>query len=409
MNDVRDEALGALLERAAVGIESAQADRLPDVLRRGSRRRAARFTAIGAAVAVFVGAISWAGIAIREENDTIPADVGDWRTFSSLEDNGWTIHVPPPWRVQVLPSCPNAPERIGAIVTNTDFKFLNPRGESPRCEDRFVFKGFPSDGVAFAFMPVGFRLGVVIPQPNTVFPLSPRRLTKTDSLSGGASESFVGIWEGEVNLAIVRRWVGPDVSASDVDALDRMLASLQVRSGVRWTESDGGLTTLHDEMRGYTVTYPNDWTVTDENLTPWLSSPSEILSLGTFPLRVSEHADDGFRLFDAPVAPAALQDMQSDDAFISLQESGGVSAGSTENRPDYFGPRGCDESIYGCRPSQELPEAWRKAPFRAWWIPFEDKGRAFYLFVAIGTEATPQLRQQAWAVADSILFEPVPA
>jgi hypothetical protein len=86
-----------------------------------------------------------------------------------------------------------------------------------------------------------------------------------------------------------------------------------------------------------------------------------------------------------------------------------VSAGSTENRPDHVGPLGCVESIYGCRPSEELPKAWRDAPFRAWWIPFEDAGRAFYLFVAIGTDATPELRQQAWAVADSISFEPVPA
>jgi hypothetical protein len=43
-------------------------------------------------------------------------------------------------------------------------------------------------------------------------------------------------------------------------------------------------------------------------------------------------------------------------------------------------------------------------PFRAWWIPFRDSGRAFYLFVAIGNEATPELREEAWAVADSLSF-----
>jgi hypothetical protein len=37
-------------------------------------------------------------------------------------------------------------------------------------------------------------------------------------------------------------------------------------------------------------------------------------------------------------------------------------------------------------------------------MPFEDAGRAFYLFVAIGDEATPDLRDEAWAVADSLAF-----
>jgi hypothetical protein len=119
MNDVRDEALGTLLERVATGIESEPVDRLPEVLRHGSRRRAIRFTGIGAAIAVFVGAVSWAGLQ-NEGRRTIPADIADWDTFASLEENGWTIQVPPPWRVQKLPSCPNAPERIGVIVTNTD-------------------------------------------------------------------------------------------------------------------------------------------------------------------------------------------------------------------------------------------------------------------------------------------------
>ena len=408
MNDVRDEALGALLERAATGIESEPVDHLPEVLRRGSRRRAIRFTAIAAAVAMFVGAVSWAGLTFPRDIDQIPADIRDWRTFASLEENGWTIQVPPPWRVQELPACATAPERIGVSVTNTDFVFRNPKGEQPRCADRHVFAGFPRDGVVFQFQPWG-DFGLILPQASTHLPLSADLLESSGGISGGPSERNAAVWVGGRPVGIVRQYVGSDASAADIAALDRMLASFRVRSVDRWTETGEGLTTLHDEERDYEVTYPDGWTVADENLTPWLSSPSEILSLGTFPLRVSEQPDDGFRLFDAPVAPVALQDMQPDDAFISLQEGGGVSAGSTENRPDHFGPRGCDESIYGCRPSQELPEAWRDAPFRAWWIPFLDGGRAFYLFVAIGTEATPELRQQAWAVAESISFEPVPA
>jgi hypothetical protein len=400
MNDVRDEALGALLERTAVGIESEPADGLPEALRRGSRRRAARSAAIGASIAVFVGAVSWAGLTLPNEEDVIPADIADWDTFASLEANGWTVRVPPSWRVQELPSCPNAPERIGLIVTNVDFEFRNPRGESPMCEDRVAFQGFPSDGVALAFMPVGVRLGSILQQPDTLFPLSPSRLTGTESLSGGASQSFLGIWDEGSNLAYVRRWIGPDASPPDVDALDRMLASLQIRSGDRWTETDGGLTTLHDEKDNYVVTYPADWTVADENLTPWLSSPGEILSLGSFPLRVSEDPEDGLRIWDAPVAPAALADMTSDDALVSLQEAGLAGFGDRYRRPATFGPRGCAESILGCTPQEDPLEV----PFDAWWIPFKDTGRGFYLFVAIGDEVTPELRDQAWAVADSLVF-----
>jgi hypothetical protein len=400
MNDVRDEALGAMLERAAPGIESVPGERLQEVLRRGSRRRSARFTAIGAAVAMFSGAMAWAGLTLPRDIVRIPGDISNWRTFASLEENGWTIQVPPSWRVQELPACPNAPERIGVIVTNADFEFLNPRGEQPQCEDRFVFHGFPSDGVAFAFMPVGVRWGILQPEPRTTVPLTPDRLRTTNSLSGGASESFldVGI-DGEL-FAYVRRWVGPGAEQGDIDALDRMLASLQIGSVDRWTETEGELPTLHDEKADFVVTYPSDWIVADENLTPWLSSPWEILSLGTFPLRVSEDPEDGLRIWDAPVAPAALADMTSDDALVSLQEAGLGGFGDRYRRPVTFGPRGCEESILECTP-QEDPF---NVPFDAWWIPFQDAGRGFYLFVAIGDEATAELRDQAWAVADTLAF-----
>jgi hypothetical protein len=406
MND-RDEVLGALLEKAAIGIVAAPAERLPQVLRRGSRRRGIRFMAIGAAVSVFVGAVSWAGLR-NEGSETVPADIADWDTFASFQDNGWTVQVPPPWRVQELPACPNAPERIGVIITNVDFEFLNPRGESPRCEDRFVFQGFPSDGVALAFMPVGIRIGIGRgTDTSSSFPLTPDRLALTGGIRGGPTESYQSVWVDGDHVAVVRRWIGADASTDDVAALDRSLMSLLVRGAVRWTEAtDGGrLRTLHDGARDFSVSYPDGWNVAEQNLTPQLSEPVEILSLGTFPLRAGRDIDDGLRLFDAPVAPKALEDMTSTDAFLSLQESGAGVTGFGA-RPDHFGPLGCDESIYGCRQPKELPAALREAPFRAWWIPFTDAGRAFYLFVAIGNDAPAVLRDQTWQVADSLSILP---
>ena len=400
MTDVRDEALGGLLEQAAVTIEADPAGRLSEVLRRGARRRAARLTAIGAAIAVFVGAVSWAGLTLRTNEEAIPGDIGEWRTFGSLQEDGWTIQVPPPWRIQEFGPCRGASIQLGGIVTNVDFEFRNRRGQLAGCWEAYVWAGFPRDGVAFALQPYS-PWGLVPRHPVTAFPLTPEMLSETGAVRGGPSESYVAVRvPGEfVPKAVVRRWVGPEASMEDVAALDRLLGSVQVRGASRWTETAGSMITLHDEQRQYSVTYPDGWIVADENLTPWLVSPEEILSLGTFPLGTSDDPQSGLRLFDAPVAPDALADIARDDAFISLQESGDRFVGPERTRPEHFGPLGCADSIFGCR-----AENWHDVPFRAWWIPFEDAGRQFYLFVAIGNGATTERQRQAWQVADSLSF-----
>jgi hypothetical protein len=273
MNDVRDEALGVLLERTATRIESATADRLPEVLRRGSRRRTVRFTAVGAALALFAGGVGWAGLTFPTD-DVIPADVSDWRTFASLDENGWTIQVPPPWRIQELPACSNAPERIGVIVTNTDFPFLNPRSESPQCEDRFVFHGFPSDGVAFAFMPRGSVHGLFWPSPDTAFPLSPDLLIVSGGITGGPAESFQSIWLRREPLGVIRRWIGPDATARDVAALDTMLGSFHVRGAPRWVEEE-----IVQDGVAVTVRYPEGWLATTVRAPTTEDAPTPLMLL----------------------------------------------------------------------------------------------------------------------------------
>ena len=250
MSDVRDEALGALLERAAVEVEAQPGDRLPDVLRRGSRRRTARFTAMGAAVVVFVGAVSWVGLSLPSEDAVIPADVADWRTFASLEDNGWTIQVPPPWHITELPACENAPERIGVMVTNVEFEFRDPQGGPPDCEDRLLFAGFPRHGVALEFMPRGIPPGLFGPTLDTTLPLEPDLLYPTGGIVGGPAESFNSVNLADETLGVIRRFVGPEASTSDVTALDRMLASFSVRGAPRWiVEDDVGRGSLRVSLR----------------------------------------------------------------------------------------------------------------------------------------------------------------
>lgn len=275
MNDVRDEALGTLLERAASEIESAPVDRLPEVLRRGSRKRVARFTAIGAAVAVFVGVISWAGMTLPRTIEEIPADVDDWRTFASLEEHGWTVQVPPSWRVQELPSCPNAPERIGVIVTNVDFEFLNPRGESPACEDRFVFQGFPSDGVALAFMPRGSIPGIFGALPDTTLPLAQLLLIPSAGIRGGPAESSLGIFLDGEWLGMLRRYEGPRATDRAVLALDRVLASFEVRGAPQWV---GGHAR---SLGGIRVSFvrPDTWTFAGYPHAIVIDAPTPILRL----------------------------------------------------------------------------------------------------------------------------------
>jgi hypothetical protein len=277
MNDVRDEALGALLDREATRIESGPVDRLPEVLRRGSRIRTIRFTAIAAAVAVFAGAVSWAGLQ-NEGRGPIPANIDDWETFASLEVNGWTIQVPPPWRVQELPACSHAPERIGVVVANVDFEFLNPRGEWPECEDRFLLNGFPEDGVAFAFKPVGTRSGFFRQPFDTVLPLEPEHFHRPNGVVGSPAVSFIGIWAGRSNPANVRRWEGPDASLLDLAALDRMISSLQVRGALSWVEAEvAPKHELHDLL--IAIDHPSGWELRTYPRWSVIDAPNPIAAL----------------------------------------------------------------------------------------------------------------------------------
>lgn len=398
MNDVRDEAIGAVLERAAIGIESVRVEGLPEVLRRGDRRRAARFTAIGLSIAVFVGAVSWAGLELRGGGE--PVDVGN-RTFVTSAAP-WTFEYPSGWSTKTTRE--TDPDHIANLLRTTIVNGpMPPEGGQygPSAGGNEALTAELGDGGAIVIVE-RFWGGAASVSRDDYHPRGPGAFVE-DVQSPGWTFRERSRCEGTLCFNVLE-WFGPGASHADRKAAASAADSVRLGVVDRWIETDGVHSTLHDEQHNYVVTYPADWIVADENLTPWLGSPSEILSLGTFPLRVSEHPDDGFRLFDASVAPVALQDMHSNDVFISLQESTAVFAGSTEHRPDHFGPLGCDESIYGCRPSEELPEPWREAPFRAWWVPFEDSGRAFYLFVAIGSEATPEQRQQAWAVADSLAF-----
>ena len=396
MKDVRDEALGVLLDGAALEIESVSVDRLPEVLRWGNRRRAIRFTAIGAALAVFAGATSLAGLSLRHET----IESGVTRRYSSPAAP-WTFNYPSGWTTKTISRAgPKLKTNVlrTTIVNGPMPSLANDHG--PNSAGNGALTAEAGDAGAIVLV-VRFWGG----KPSTDdYPLIGPGAFADDAESPGWKFRERTRCDGSLCFVVVE-WLGPSVSDEDRNVAAEIASSVRLADVDRWTESDGVSTTLHDESRGYAVTYPDDWTVANENLTPWLSSPGEIFSVGTFPLRVSEDPDDGLRIFDAPVAPAALADMEAEDALLSIQETPNVDPDFFEPRPATFGPLGCEDAIYGCHPSEDpdLPDAARNVPFRAWWIPFRDEGRSFYLFVAIGNEATPELREDAWAVADSFV------
>lgn len=156
-----------------------------------------------------------------------------------------------------------------------------------------------------------------------------------------------------------------------------------------------------DAEDGITVSHPASWTVAEERLTPALSDPREILSLGSFTLRPG-----GVAPTDAYLPGNALDDMGSGDVFVTIQErvSGGIEG--YPPRPERFRP----ETV--CPPDDDpcLEGRALGLDVRSWWIPFRDDGRAFYAFVAMGDAAfhDDPTFEMAWAVMDSLDVQAAP-
>ena len=149
-------------------------------------------------------------------------------------------------------------------------------------------------------------------------------------------------------------------------------------------------TTYEDKERSLEVRYPDDWYRASDRLTPRLGDPKEILSLGTYPLR---QGGDGCAHF--PVN--ALEDLGPDGAFVSV----------LERAPPY------PATGYPARPSRfELPTDTGTNRFCVLsegrldeWLPFSDKGRAFYLMVALGEAASEETKTELLTILNSLSFD----
>ena len=144
----------------------------------------------------------------------------------------------------------------------------------------------------------------------------------------------------------------------------------------------------------YSVSYPSSWHRARRSLTPHLSDPHEILTVGTGRLPVG-----GPRCAQVPVN--ALEAVGATGALVSIQERAPVNAdGGFPPRPSHF----------QLRPTPSLEISACLAPHgrpRLSWIAFRDHGRHFYALVAVGRRATSRTRAEAARVLDSLRFNPV--
>jgi hypothetical protein len=144
----------------------------------------------------------------------------------------------------------------------------------------------------------------------------------------------------------------------------------------------------------YSVSYPSSWHRATRSLTPHLSDPHEILTLGTGRLPVG-----GPRCAQVPVN--ALEAVGATGALITVQERAPANAdGGFPPRPKHFQlHRTPSLAIPACLAPHGRP--------RLTWIAFRDHGRHFYVLVALGRSATTQTRRETARILDSLRFSTI--
>jgi hypothetical protein len=149
-----------------------------------------------------------------------------------------------------------------------------------------------------------------------------------------------------------------------------------------------------DQTHGLAVELPPGWQHATASLTPGLVDPREVLSVATFPLhyRPTECAH---------VAGSGLDDLGPHDAFLTLQERGLDRDATWRDfppRPARFGSElGGPSEASACVPS---------ARFTDHWFAFTDGDRHFHVLVAFGAQAPAAVRDEAWAILDSLRIDP---
>jgi hypothetical protein len=141
---------------------------------------------------------------------------------------------------------------------------------------------------------------------------------------------------------------------------------------------------------GIRYTIPAGWHAAGTSLTPHLTNPREVLTVGTGALPV------GGRCAHFP--SAALAALGPTDALVTVQERLG-SVASFPARPRRF-------SLPAANTSEAADCAGPGAAFTSYWFEFRDGGRGFHVLVALGSSAPPARAREALAMLDSLRITP---
>jgi hypothetical protein len=391
--DVRDKRVGAELEMVVRNLEPRPT--LDRVTRSGSRRRLVRMGVAYATVIAFVGGAIWAGALVRAERSA-PSIPGSLATFTSSAVP-WTFERPSAWDVATMSRA--GPDHIANVLSTMTANGPMPEGAGAYGPNASAgaSSAFGEDGVV-----VIIRRTWTHAAPLDIHPSGPGPFVD-DAQNPGWTFRERARCDGTLCFHVIE-WIGPEGAVEDRAAAAAIADSVRLGDIERWTETEGGRTTLHDEDDRFTVTYPADWFASDRPINTWVSSPFEILALATYPLRVGGEAVVDFQL-----PSKAVEDLGTNDILIWLNESG--DAGAFTDRPQRLEPsepcggenwdRLCSEPS-GATPRLSIPG------IHAWWLGFHDAGRGFYVFVGMGEQAyrDPARAGLAWQVLDTLRFLP---
>jgi hypothetical protein len=154
-----------------------------------------------------------------------------------------------------------------------------------------------------------------------------------------------------------------------------------------------GWTRYESSRWGYTVRYPVTWLRASRSLTPSLTDPREILSLGTFPLRYRHTNCEAW-------AGSAQQDLGAGDAFVTVRETGDLSGADYGTFPAR--PRRLSAPFGGPLEPSPCPGGHGRLQH----VRFSDGGRNFDVLVGFGRKVGNAGRREAYRIVDTLRFDP---
>ena len=145
----------------------------------------------------------------------------------------------------------------------------------------------------------------------------------------------------------------------------------------------------YDNARyGYSVRFPSGLHRAIEPVSPALTSPREILTVGSLPLHYRATNCEAW-------AGAAQQDLGPSDVFVTVREIGMGSSDDGAPRPAHFA-RSAQFERSDCPGSNALVQNFR----------FNDAGRSFDVLIAAGPRATERTRDDVYGILDSLELDP---